>query len=201
MSFGPTAATSTAQGNLGNISNTLTGSVAPQDLSQGSNLFGLGQGNVQSGTNFLNTVLNGNAQNTGALLQPQINQIRQGNQQNLQAASTLMPRGGGRSGSLFDLSTQPQGQVQNLFNGARTTAATTLPQIGLQQQGLGANLFGLGTNALTGAAGTNSQAAQIAQQQQQLTNNFWSQLGGGVLGLATMPFGGGTAVNGLLGKL
>lgn len=207
-SFGPSQATQSAESNLGNVSNLATGTILPNALNLFNTTTGLagpqlqaGQSNVQSGTNFLNTVLNGNRANTTSLLQPNIDQIRQNNQNSLQAISTLMPRGGGRSGALFQQSLAPSSSITSLFNNARTGAATALPQIGLQQEGIGTNLFNLGTNALQAgsgalgaASGANSQLGNLGLQQQQLTNNLFSSLGSGIFGLLTAPLTGGSSL-------
>ena len=199
-SFGPSNTTKQAENNLGGINNQANVN-SQMELAQGNNLLNMGAPNVQAGTNFFQTLLNGNRANTTALLQPGIDQIRQGNQNQIQALSTLMPRGGGRSGTLFNASYAPQAQIQNLFNPMRTQAATALPQIGLQQQGLGANLFGIGNQPLSTAAGASANLGELGQRQQQLSNSLWSGLGSGLFGLLTTPFGGGSATGGLLGLL
>ena len=198
MSFGPSATTKTAENNLGGISQVAAQNNAT-DTAQGSNLLNLGGSNVQSGTNYLNTILQGNNANTTATLQPSIDQIRGGVSNAITANNTLNPRSGGRAGTNYGLSFAPQSQIQNLFNTARTTAATTLPQIGLQQQGLGTNLFNIGNGALQAGTGASSNLGNIGLQQQQQTANAWQGLGQGIFGLATTPFGGGTSTQGLLG--
>ena len=199
-SFGPSSTTQSGENTVQNTNNTATANSAAQ-MAAGSNLLGLGQQNINSGTNFFNTLLNGNQANTTALLQPNINQIQQAQQSALQAASTLQPRGGGRSATLFSQPFAANQQIQNLFNGARTQAATTLPQIGAQEQSLGANLYGIGNTALNTAGQGGYNLGQLGQQQQQLTNSMWSGLGSGLFGLATTPFGGGGAAHGLLGLI
>jgi len=134
--------------------------------------------------------LSGNQANTAATLQPNINQIRQSNQQQLQGISTLSPRGGGRSGTLYGASYAPNQQIQSLFGNARTTAATALPQIGLQQQAIGTNLVGAGNNALsTGVQGAQAGVGD-ALQVQQMSNQIDQAIGGGLFGLATAPITG-----------
>jgi hypothetical protein len=215
LSFGTNNTTKTAENNLGGVSNAALNTQFPQVTAAGTNLLNLGgQGvntggqNVTAGTNFLNTVLGGNAANTAALLQPNIDQIRGSASNNLTAINTLTPRGGGRSSALFGQSFAPQQQINNLFNPMRTQAATALPQIGLQQQGvglqqqgLGTNLFGLGNQALSAATGANTSSGQMGLQQQQINNQLMSGLGAGLFGLLTTPFGGGGARNGLLGLI
>src|SRR5581483_6466692 len=134
-----------------------------------------------SGTNYFNTLLNGNSANTTALLQPNIDQIRAATQNSLQTANTLMPRGGGRAGTNYAASFAPQSQITNLFNTARSGAAQNLEQTGLAQSGLGTNLFQIGNSALTGAGGINSQTAQNLLQQQQMQNQLYGSLGAGLL--------------------
>jgi hypothetical protein len=199
-SFGPTASTNQATGNLTNVSGTANANSA-SDTGTGTGILNIGQGNVASGTNFFNTLLNGNSANTTSTLQPSIDQIRQGTSNTMQAVNTLASRGGGRSGTNYGLSYAPQQQIQSLFNGARTSAATTLPQIGLAQEGVGTNLLNIGNSALNTSAGASTNLADINQRQQQITNSLWGNLGAGLLGAATIPFGGGSAAGGLLGLL
>lgn len=202
MSFGSSQAVKNATNTQSGLVQDATANSGNQIASGNTNL-NTGGSNITSGTNFLNTVLNGNQANTSALLQPNIDQIRGANQQQLQALSTLSPRGGGRSGTLFNASYAPNQQIQSLFGNARTTAATALPQIGLAQQGIGTNLLNTGNSALntanTGAAtGINSQL-----QIQNRSDAIDSAIGNGILSLATLPFGaaGGAGSGGLLGMI
>ena len=168
------------------------------EIASGNASLGAGSQNINSGTNFLNSILNGNQANTAATLQPNINQIRQSNQQQLQGISTLSPRGGGRSSTLYGASYAPNQQIQSLFGNARTTAATALPQIGLAQQGIGTNLIGAGNNALsTGVQGANA-STQNALQVQQMSNAIDQAIGGGLFGLASLPVSGGGSLFGNL---
>jgi hypothetical protein len=201
MSFGTNRSTSTAENNLSGTSNAALNTLLPAETSAGSGLLGVGGNNVSAGTNYFNTLLNGNSANTAATLAPSINQIQGGTANTLNAVNTLMPRGGGRSSALFGQSFAPQSQIQGLFNNARTTAATTLPQIGLQQEQLGGGLFGLGNQSLSAATGANSSLGSLGLQQQQINNQLFGGLGAGLFGLGTTPFGGGSASNGLLGLI
>lgn len=195
MSFGPSQAQKNATNTQNGITNTATTN-STNELGQGTNLLGVGQGNTNTGTNYLNTILNGNSANTSALLAPSIDQTRQANQQNIQQLSTLQPRGGGRSGTLFNASYAPAAGIQNMFNSTRSTAATALPQIGLQQEGLGTNLFNTGNSALNTGGNTNSSVLSALQQQQNATNSTAGALGSGLFGLATTPLGIGGATGG-----
>jgi hypothetical protein len=199
MSFGPSNTTKTAENNLGGISSTAVNQQLPMFNAAGGALLPPGEANIASGTNFFNTLLNGNRANTLQTLQPNIDQIRQGQSNALTAINTLMPRGGGRSSALFGQSFAPQGQISNLFNSVRPAAATALPQIGLGEVGAGTGLLGLGNGALNAATGASSTLGGLGQQQQQMTNNLWGGLGSGLFNLFTTPFGGGTAKNGLFG--
>jgi hypothetical protein len=196
MSFGPSQAQKNANNTAGGITEQANAN-SGNATSQGNTNLGTGGANINSGTNFLNTLLNGNAANTSALLAPTIAQNRTTNQNTLQSLNTLMPRGGGRSGTLFNAAYAPSVNTQNLFNNARTTAATTLPQIGLGQQGIGTNLLNAGNTALNTASTTNSNLSQQLLQQQQMQNQLFSSLGSGLFGLATTPLSGGTSLLGM----
>jgi hypothetical protein len=215
MSFGTNNETKTAQNNLAGIGSTATNQLFPQvtaaggnALTSGADMTRTGANTTQPAINFLNTLLSGNQANTTAALQPSIDQIRANQSGVFNGINTLMPRGGGRGAALFGQSFAPQSQIQNLFNTGRTSAASTLPGIGLQQQslglgqqGVGANLFGIGNSALGTAAGTNTSLGNMGLQAQQMKNNLFAGLGSGLFSLATTPFGGGSATNGLLGLI
>jgi hypothetical protein len=190
MSFGANQQTKGAANSLQNIGSTAQTNSADQ-INAGTNLLNKGEGNVDSGANYFNTLLNGNQENTASMLEPDINRIRAGNQNALQTASTLMPRGGGRAATLFNQPFQNNAQIQSLFNGARSGAAAGLAGIGGGQMGMGANLFGIGNGALNTGMGANTNLANYGLQQQQVTNGLWSGLGQGVAGLLTAPFGSG----------
>ena len=215
MSFGSPAPVKTAQNNLGGISQYAQNTIAPTAVAdssnavgQGNNLLGMGTSAFNNGTNFLNTIMGGNAANTSALLQPSIDQIRSGVSNALTGVNTLTPRGGGRFSANYGLSFAPQQQTQQLYNSARTGAASALPQLGIGEQGVGSGLMGVGANFLnagTGAlnAGTNASSSlgNLGLTQEQINNQMMGQLGQGIFGLLTTPFGGGAAANGLLGLL
>lgn len=132
----------------------------------------LGQGvsNMQTGANFFNTLLGGNQANTLSLLQPSINQIKEQQQGTLQAASTLMPRGGGRFATLFQQPFAANRAVTDLFSGLRGQAAQALPGIGAQQARVGQE------------AASNLFSQDMAQKQ--LLNNFIQ----GMYQATTAPF-------------
>lgn len=200
MSIGP----SQAQKNAQNTEN----SVAQQGISnsqsaigQGNTALATGSQNVNSGTGFLNTILNGNQANTSALLAPTINADRATNQSTLQALSTLTPRGGGRSGTLFNAAYAPSAATTSMFNNLRGTAATTLPQIGLAQEGIGTGLLNTGNSALNTGLQGSQYGVQNQFQNTAYSNQLIASMMNGILGLATTPFGGGSASGGLLGGL
>lgn len=199
MSFGPSNTAKAASNNLAGTSNLALNNLYPQVTQAGGNLLNLGNQNTQSGVNYFRNLMGGNRAATTDLLQPDINRIRDANQGTLQSVSTLMPRGGGRSGTLFNASYAPNQQIQNLFAGARTAGAAALPQIGAGQTGAGANLFGIGSNSLNAATGANTAQLNYQLQQQELTNKLWAGLGSGLFNLAMTPFGGGSGLFGLFG--
>lgn len=200
MSFGANNTTKAAENNLGGVSEAAFPLSSALE-SGGQSLIGNGLNSINSGTNYFNTLLNGNAANTSALLQPSINQIRGGNQNALQAISSLTPRGGGRSGTLFNAAYAPSQQIQSLFNSGRTTAATALPQIGQGVLGTGAGLFSNATAPLNAATGASSSLANVGQTQQQISNNLLGGIGGLFGSLLTAPSstGSGSILGNLLG--
>ncbi len=177
-SFGPTdqmnAATNTLTAN-----NTAASGAALPNVSAGTS-------NLASGANFFRNILGGNQADTTALLQPDINRINAANQQTLQGVSTLTPRGGGRSSSLFALPFQGNQQIQGLFNGARSGAAQALPQIGQAQGSLGSNLFNIANQG-------SESLGKLGIAQQEFTDaqkwKLFQTIAGGAAGFA----GGGGA--------
>lgn len=132
----------------------------------------LGQGtsNMQTGADFFKTILGGNAANTLSLLQPSINQMKEQQQGTIQAASTLMPRGGGRFATLFNQPFAANRAITDLFSGLRGQAAQALPGIGAQQAQVGQQ------------AASNLFQQDLAKQQQ--LNNFIQ----GMYQATTAPF-------------
>lgn len=197
MSFGPSQAEKNAQ----NVQNGAIGQAVTNSNNAnaaGTTSLGAGTSNINSGTNWFNTILNGNQANTASLLAPNINADRAQTQQALQSASTLMPRGGGRSASLFNLNMQPTASIQDMFNNARSSAAPQLLQTGLSQQGIGTNLFGVGNSALNSGLQGSQDAIQNALSVQQMSNQLMGGIGSLVGGLALAPVTGGGSLFGNL---
>lgn len=172
MAFGPSGGENTATG-------AQSGAGVPM-LGQGAN-------NLNTAGNFFSNILNGNQADVMQQLRPSINQLRQQQQGTLQGISTMMPRGGGQFQSLFQQPWNVNSQVGSLFSGLRSGAGSALAGIGGTQGQLGTqnaqNLF------------------QNAFQQRQYNNNMIGSTIGAGLSLATTPFGGGTASNGLFGLI
>ncbi len=201
MSFGGGTDYNRGINNLGGSSNLALNSLFPAAFGGGNRELQSGTNNTTAGGNFFNTILNGNRANTTAMLAPNIQQIQGAQQGALQGASTLMPRGGGRSGTLFNLPFQGNQAIQSLYSGARSGAGSTLANLGLGQGGLGANLFGQATGGLNSANDANSHMANLGLQQKQMSNQMAAGLANGIFGLATMPFGGGAMSGTALGAL
>ena len=214
MSFGPSAQTKQAFSTLGDVG-TQAKANSGTAFQQGNNLIGMGSGiasrgaaAMQPAANLFSGLLGGNAAEASRFLAPTIESARGQTQQTLQSLSNLQPRGGGRSGSLFDISYAPQRQAGQLYNQARIAGATALPQIGSAMSSAGStiansgtNLFNAGNTALSTAGQSASNLGQLGLQQQQMSNSLWGGLGKGLLGLATLPFGGGALSGTLLGSL
>jgi hypothetical protein len=186
MSFGGGTDYNRGINNLGGSSNLALNSLFPAAFGGGQQNLQMGQQNTGQAGNYFNTLLNGNRANTTAMLQPDINRIQGAQQGTLQSASTLMPRGGGRSGTLFQLPFQGNQQIQSLFSGARSGAAGQLGQLGLGQGGLGANLFGQATGGLNSANTANDSLVKAALEKQKQSQGIAGGLGQGVGQLASM---------------
>ncbi len=140
--------------------------------------------------NYFQSLLSGNQAQTTAALAPDIARLRGQTQQGIQAASTLAPRGAGRSSLLFNLPQQAQAETAGLFNAVRPAAASALPQIAQQYGTIGSNLMNTGVgyanNAANflgaGTAGARSLADAAALQQAQ-RNQAGSQIGSGITGI------------------
>lgn len=180
-SFGSTGTTNTGMQAL-NQSNTGLFQNAATIQPQAGALLNMGTGNTQAGANYFHNLLGGNQAETSSLLAPDIARIQGGQQQALQAASTLMPHGAGRSGTLFQLPFQANQQVQSLYNNARGGAAGALAGIGAGQTGAGGNLFNVATGALGTAGNQGAQLAHIGQTQQQFADKMWMDIAKMVLG-------------------
>jgi hypothetical protein len=187
MSFGGGTDYNRGINNLGGSSNLALNSLFPAAFTGGQRQLQQGSTNTGQAGNYFNTLLNGNRANTTAMLQPDINRIQGAQQGTLQSASTLMPRGGGRSGTLFQLPFQGNSQIQSLFGGARSGAAGQLGQLGLGQGGLGANLFGAATGGLNSANSANADMVRAALAMKQRSDSLAGGLGGGLFSLLTTP--------------
>ncbi len=201
MSFGGGTDYNRGINNLGGSSNLALNSLFPAAFGGGNRELQAGSNNTAAGGNYFNTLLNGNRANTTAMLAPNIQQIQGAQQGALQGASTLMPRGGGRSGTLFNLPFQGNQAIQSLYSGARSGAGSTLANLGLGQGGLGANLFGQATGGLNSANNANQAMAGLGLQQKQMSNQTAAGLGSGLFNLLTTPFGGGAMAGTALGGL
>jgi len=182
--------TASGIGNLGIEAQKQLAGMGTDVYGRGTNLFGTGAGNTAAGTDYLRTILRGNAADTAAAMAPDVNRIRAANQNAVQSISTIMPRGAGREGTLFSASYAPTSQIQNLFNTTRMQAAPALAAVGMQQQGLANNLFqtggglyGVGNQALN--TGLNAQDALLKYglSNRQLMNLLYGQAGSALTSL------------------
>lgn len=141
--------------------------------------------------NWFQSLLSGNQANTTAVLAPDINRIKDQNQQTLTAASTLAPRGGGRGSMLFDLPFKTTSETGGLYNGARPAAAANLANlageygsIGVGAGGLGKGLLDTGVSALNAGTNAASWLDSLAGQQKQFQYGTGKDLGAGLYGIA-----------------
>jgi len=163
----------------------------------------LNQFNNQAGKagNWFQSMLSGNQANTTAALAPDINRIRDQNQQVLQSTASLTPRGGGRGSMLFDLPFKGSSQTSGLYNAERPAAATNLANlageygsVGVGTGGLGASLFNTGVGALNAGTAAAGKYGDLSTNQQQFKYNAGVQaaqiIAAAIAGIP-MPKGGG----------
>ena len=97
----------------------------------------LGQGDISDASNFYKTLLSGNPQEIGQLLGPQLSDIQQQGQQQIQNQSQFGNRSGGvNAANQQNIDTQRQG-VEQLISQLTGGAAQGLTSIGQFEQGLG----------------------------------------------------------------
>ncbi len=189
---------------------------------QGKDLIGQGQNVANRGMatlgqarnayagpqNYFQSLLSGNQAQTTSALAPDINRIEGQTQNALQSTSNLAARGGGRSGTLFNLPFQAQSNISGLYNQVRPMAAQGMMGVGAglgnvgQAQGnlglgmgqlgvgagnLGANYMNLGNNA----AGTMFGAGTQGYNQQYQAGQGLGSLFSGVLKNINFGSGGG----------
>lgn len=169
MAFGRTQQAGTSESGNAGVANTATANSATQ-TSQGTGILNQGTQDVNTGTGFFNSVLNGNRADGTAALAPDINRIRDANQNALQTASTLTPRGGGRTAALFSRPFATNDQTNSLYGGVRAGAAGALAQIGQGQQGVGTGLYGVANSSLNTAGTANTSNLNYEQQRQAQIN-------------------------------
>lgn len=137
-----------------------------------------GLNNLSPVANWFQTIMNGNKQATLNQLQPQIQQIQQGQNTALQTANTLAPRGGGRSATLFDQPFEAQKQIAGQYAGARAGAPGGLQAAGTAQGALGSAAAGAGSQFGNVANTSNNNLLNYGLNQQQQANQQATSAGG-----------------------
>lgn len=200
MSFG--LGTSNDQKQSNNLLNYNAQSATPQvtnATNQGNSALNTGMqylnsfsNSLAAPTNYFQSLLSGNKAQSTAALAPDISRIQDQTQGALQSTSTLTPRGGGRSSTLFNLPYAASSGVSSLYNGQRAGAAQGLTniagaegQVAEGEQGIGTNLLNTGANYLNaGTTASNDLGSQSSTQRQQNANAA-GNLGSGIYGLLT----------------
>ena len=129
---------------------------------------GQGQSDITAGTNFLKSILGGDATKTAQVLAPQISAAKTAGQQDTKTATEMGNRAGGTNASNAATTDKLHGYITDLIGKLTGSAATALPSIG--------------TN-LT-AQGTAATQQQADESQTRLQNWLNSILGKGVAGAA-----------------
>jgi hypothetical protein len=181
-SLPPNISSQTANQAISGLSNTGTqatnymnayGQSGQQNIAGGAGAINSGLQNLTPTANWFQTIMGGNKQATLNQLQPQIQQDQQGLNTGLQTASTLSPRGGGRSSTLFDLPFAAQQQVAQQYGSARAAAPAGLQSAATAQGALGSSLGQLGTST----AGVGAQYGSLANTANNNILNYGVQNG------------------------
>ncbi len=167
-----------------------------------------GLNNLTPVANWFQTIMNGNKQAVLNQMQPQIAQTEGGLNTALNTASTLNPRGGGRSATLFNAPFDAQKQIAGSYDAARAAAPAGLQSAATAQGALGSSAAGAGAQfGNVGTQANNSLLNYGLNRQQQ--NYTQAQSNGGLFGKLISPLlsmipGVGPALSagvGLLGGL
>jgi hypothetical protein len=141
----------------------------------------VGEGDIGNASSFYNTLLSGNQAQQAKLLAPQIQNIQQQGQQQLDTQGQLGTRSGGQNASAQNNIDTQRANVSNMVSGLTNSAAS--------------GLAGLGTSTLGQGLQANAQQAGESQDQMQ---NFQNSILGGVasglvgnLGTSLSEQGGG----------
>lgn len=115
---------------------------------------GQGEGDITAGTDFLKSIISGDATKTSQALAPQISAAKTSAQQDQKTATEMGNRGGGTNATNASMRDKIHGYITNLIGQLTGSAATALPSIGT-------NLTSQGTAAT---------AQQSAEAQQRFKN-------------------------------
>lgn len=162
-----------------------------------------GLNNLNPVANWFQTIINGNKQATLNQMQPQIQQTEGGLNTALQTNTSLAPRGGGRSGTLFDLPFEAQKQIAGSYDAARAGAPAGLQSAATAQGALGSSAAGAGAQFGQVGTGANNNLLNYGLNQQQQSYTQAQQNGGlfgkliGPLLSAALPGVGGLISSGI----
>ena len=106
-----------------------------------------------------------------------------------------MAPGGQRDAAIADLYRQRAGQIGSLGHTARSGAMNSMGNMGMNLMSQGNSMFGMASNALSGAGNQYGDVARQYQDRATQGNNNWMQMGqalGSILGPYLMGQGGGS---------
>jgi len=149
-----------AWGNLNSIGGWATPS--------GENQITAGSKNLNTASDFWNTLLSGDKTKIGQVLAPEISTITGQTQQQIDSNAEFGNRSGGTNATLNTLQTTKNSEIQNLIDSLLPQAATQVAQIGTAQEGAGLGVLGTGESAFStvGAQSTDILPTQYKMQQQ-----------------------------------
>ncbi|HZM78505.1 MAG TPA: hypothetical protein VFC19_22490 [Candidatus Limnocylindrales bacterium] len=133
---------------------------------QGGNLLNMAQGAYNPVLDYWTRLLRGGSQAT-SVLAPEYAQIGQGYRAANQAASELMPRGGGRASLMQTLPYQQMAQQQGLAQSLRPQAAGQLGQLAGSVASAGSSLMSNAIQSLYASTSAGRSILDATQQQRE----------------------------------
>lgn len=152
---------------------SLAGGTGVNTINAGGTQTGAGEGDLNTVSSYFKNLLSGNPSQVNAAVAPQVDAIHSQFSQIKNMFQTNQQRGGGTTSTLASLPTKEQGQIEGLTQSAETSAAGQLGQIGGQEAQIGLGEEGVGANLINAATGS---ATQLQGQEFSLMGNVLGAL-------------------------
>lgn len=135
--------------------------------------------------NFFRTLLSGDRGAITELLSPELRQVRDNEQQQLNSIAQFGPRGGGMASAVNNVQNQTRGQIADLFQKTRPGAATALEGIASEYANIGLGRYGLEQQGLNSSLGGLEFLNEMERRRQEQKGAGIGSLIGGALGIGS----------------